>query len=228
MKRLVVMGEGEGEERAAPWLVRKVLQGLNVHDVHVVDNAMRVGELPKLIKDDYANWKRFLKAAKTAHRADAVLLLIDGDCPANSLHREFCARSEAIRLTEVARSIGAGTTFSAGIVFACMEFESWCLWAAESLRGRSFPDGRAVLKAKTEALPPDPENGYRDAKGWLNRNLATGYSPTRDQEQLVRLIDWSVVAEKKPRSFVRLQSALSRLADAVRAGVHISDPVSKK
>lgn len=94
----------------------------------------------------------------------------------------FCAMRAAQILVQEAREVGTGRRFSLAVVFACQEFESWFVVAANSLVGKSFPDGRIILPEAVSDIPPCPESSPRDAKGWLNKKIPTGYNPVRDQQ----------------------------------------------
>ena len=64
MKRLVLFVEGEGEAEAVPRLVKRLLTEQNAWDaVSLDDNTFRVGEINKLVKDNYREWKRKLAAS---------------------------------------------------------------------------------------------------------------------------------------------------------------------
>jgi len=63
-KRLVLMGEGQGEEQSLPNLVSRLLAEQGGDDILYVDqNVMRVKDVHHLAKSDFRNWKRYLAAA---------------------------------------------------------------------------------------------------------------------------------------------------------------------
>jgi hypothetical protein len=155
------------------------------------------------------------------------LLLLDGDSKTTAPGQPFCAMHAGRRLAEAAREVGAGTMFSAAIVFACMEFESWLIAGAESLVGKPFPDGRTGLPRAVQSLPPNPEVAPRDAKGWLRQNMPNGYKETVDQAELTGLVDLGAIRRKEMRSFRRLEAAVRELVEAIRLGQPIVTPASK-
>ncbi len=93
-----------------------------------------------------------------------------------------------------------------------MEFESWLIAGAESLAGKRFEDGRMEFPRSVPEIPNNPETAPRDAKGWFRGLMKkTGYSPTRDQAELTRLVDLNAIRGRRMRSFRRLESAVSEL-----------------
>src|SRR5271165_1097694 len=80
MKRIVLFVEGEGEAEAVPKLVKRLLTELNAWDaVGLDENTFRVGQVNKLAKDNYREWKRKLAASLKRRNVGGVLLLLDGD-----------------------------------------------------------------------------------------------------------------------------------------------------
>jgi hypothetical protein len=225
-KRLVLFVEGQGDVEAAPVLLKRLLSEYNAFDTVVPDpNPFRVGEYSKICKGDCAEWRRLLLAAAKRRNFGGCLLLLDGDSRTKIEGEPFCAMRAARHLAEEARKVGAGSVFSVAIVFACMEFESWLIAGAKSLVGRQFTDGR-MMPDRIEAIPGDPESAPRDAKGWLRGVMKAGYSPTRDQAELTRLVDLSLVRQKGMRSFRRLERAIGELVAAIRSGEHAATPTS--
>lgn len=223
MKRIVLFVEGEGEAIAVPKLVGKLLTERGAWDVVILDESpFRVGEISKLVKGDYREWKRKLAAALKRTNVGGVLLLLDGDIKRLG-NADFCAANVAKSLAAEAVSVGAGSTFSVASVFARQEFESWLIAGFESFAGKTFPDGR--IAPANIALPAgDLEETPRDAKGWLNKVINGGYKPTRDQETLTQWLDPQIVRDRGIRSFRRLESAVSELVTAIRSGDHVATP----
>jgi hypothetical protein len=227
-KRLVLLVEGQGDVEAAPILLKRLLNEYGAFDAVFLDqHAFRVGEYSSVCKNEFAQWRRWLLAAARRPNLGGCLLLLDGDSRVKDHGQPFCAMHAARRLAEEARKVGAGTLFSVAIVFACMEFESWLIAGAESLAGKQFPDGRQELPDSIEQLPPKPELAPRDAKGWFQNLLKTGYKPTRDQAELTKLVDIDLVRQQDMRSFRRLESAIKELVSAVRSDQHAATPAPK-
>lgn len=227
MKRIVLFGEGDGEKRALPAITSRLISELNAwQDVSLDADTMIVGELPALLKNDCADWRRYLKIARKRKEFGGVLLVLDGDCSKKSLRgEEFCAKAFAPRLAKVAVDEGAGTIFSVAVVFACLEFESWLIAGIESLAGRDLPNPATRVEPGTKPPEGDLENSPRDAKGWLGKHMANGYSAPRDQAVLARAVDLNLVRSKGMRSFTRFESAVLQLVTSFQQGVFVATPI---
>jgi Domain of unknown function (DUF4276) len=222
-KRLVLFVEGEGEAEAAPRLVKRIISEQSGWDaVRLEPQPYRVGHLNRLRKDEFSQWLRFLAASKKGGNLGAVLLLLDGDTKRKG--QKFCAAEEALVLADKAMSAGAGTIFSVAVVFAMQEFESWFIAGFSSLLGKRLPDGRRFLDS-VQVPENDLEVSPRDAKGWLNGAIKDGYKQTRDQADIVDLVNLQAIRDRKMRSFRRFEAAVSRLATAIRSEKPIVDPV---
>jgi hypothetical protein len=223
MRRLIVFVEGEGDEDAVPTLVRRLLneQG-DWSDLLLDENAFRVGSVGRLVKGDFRDWKRFLRASIKRRDVGGVLLILDADIE-NIGTRPFCAAGMAKSLAAAAMPVGAGETFSVAVVFAKQEFETWLIAGVASLAGKRLPDGR-VIKSDAKAPDGDLEASPRDAKGWLSTIVAGGYKPTRDQAALTKLVDLELIRSRQLRSFRRLESAVSSLLQAIRCNRPIASP----
>jgi hypothetical protein len=160
-----------------------------------------------------AKWVNNLRKATLRPKLGAILTVLDGD----SDYMEgtpFCPATTAIALAERARAAGAGSQFSLAIVFLRQEYESMLITAGRQLTG---------LPAEI-ALPTDPENHPRDAKGWLSKNLPDGYHEASQQHELTQSItDWAPIRTTM-RSFRRLEHALHDLVQAVANDSHIVSP----
>ncbi len=223
MKRIVLFVEGEGEANAVPHLVAKLLTEQSGWDAVFVDqHPFRVGEVNRLVKEDYREWKRKIGASLKRSDVGGILLLLDGDIKRVG-NAPFCAANVACALAEEAKTVGGGSTFSVAIVFARQEYESWLIAGIESLKGKTFPDGRLFPE---DIVPPSGnlEESPRDAKGWLRQAIPGGYRPTRDQSTLTQWLDPQAVRARKIRSFHRLDSAISELISAIREEDHVVTP----
>ena len=224
MKKIVLLVEGEGDVKAAPILLERLLKQQKAWDVATPDRSppLRVGGINRLAKTGYREWKRKLVSAMKRPNVGGILLLLDGD--AKKLNGEdFCAAKAARELAAVARSEGGGVNYSVAVVFARQEFESWLIAGFESLAGKSLPNGR-VIAANSTAPDGNLEENPRDAKGWLNRVIEGGYKPTRDQATLTKMVDLDAIRNRQPRSFRRLESAVSELIAAIRDDAHVVTP----
>ena len=82
-KRLVLLVEGQGDREAAPVLLKRLLPP-NAFDSVILDSdpPLRVGEFRKLSRNDYQDWRRYLRAAVTTRKnVGGCLLILDGDDP---------------------------------------------------------------------------------------------------------------------------------------------------
>jgi Domain of unknown function (DUF4276) len=227
-KKLVLFVEGPGDAEAVPLLVNRLLADQDPWDYVILDPApFTVGGLPKLVRDDARDWVRLLKAAaKTRRPLGGVLLVIDGDVE-RIRGKQFCAQVVAKYLSQKAVEAGAGSLFSVGTVFALREYESWLIAGADSYAGKRLPDGRSGLNPNATAPTGDLESTLRDAKGWLRRNMVSGYKPTTDQKAPTQVVDLNTIRARNLRSFRRVESALAQLVGAMRSGKHVVTPLGK-
>src|SRR5262245_41851238 len=125
MKSIVLFVEGDGDVDAVPILVKRLLTELNAWSTVRLDkDPFRVGELSKLIKNDWAEWKKYLAACMKRKNVGAVLLLLDGDVK-KIAGKAFCAVTVAKQLAQESAIQASGVTFSVAVVIALKEFESW-------------------------------------------------------------------------------------------------------
>ena len=231
MKRLVILGEGHGEVSALPVLAKKILLEKDVERQLFVDEDIIRSHNPSgLVKWDkeqklpnFEEWFKRIKIAARRPRLGGILAIFDGDAkkfPAGS-DSPFCSAKAAKLMAEAAAKIGAGKNFSLAVVFACVEYESWLIAGTESLAGRTFKDGRPILKKGMSFPAGDPES---HGKGWLERNCLSSYRPSRDQGPLTELVDLHIVRGKKLRSFSRLDHAIEQMIEAVKSDVYIVTP----
>jgi hypothetical protein len=185
--RLGLLVEGHGEVQAAPILVRRVAESLGrscvVHPVvrQPRTTLLKAGELERAVT----------LVGNKVGAGGAVLVMADADDDlACALGPQLLARAQSVRPD---RRIG--------VVLAVREYEAWFLAAAASLRGRrGLPH---------DLEPPPAPEALRDAKGWLDRQMPRGYSPTADQPALSQLFDLEQ-ARALP-SFAKLIREVDRL-----------------
>ncbi|MCC6125954.1 MAG: DUF4276 family protein [Pirellulales bacterium] len=229
-KKLVLLVEGDGDVKAAPVLVKQLLRHYSAFDALILnedkEEPLRVGDYSNISRNQFDKWKRYLKSAIKRRNCGACLLLLDGDCKLKVEGQPFCAMRAARLLAAEAEKVGAGKLFSAAIVFACMEFESWLIPCTNSFVNKPFSDGRKEILNPADKIPLNPEVSPRDAKGWFRKIMQTGYKPTRDQEELTRLADLNQIrSHPEIRSFRRLESAIKEIIEAIRDGKHIISPI---
>ena len=224
MKRVVLFVEGDGDALAVPVLVKRLIAHLDAWDCLFLDpRPFVVGGVNRLFKNDCRNWLRWLGAAAKRGTIGAILLVLDGDAP--RIHGErFCAANVARQLAQEATRARGGDLFSVAVVFACQEYESWLIAGVESLSGRPLKDGRPGVPSGTRPPAQDLESAPRNAKGWLNKVIESGYSPVRDQALLTEMVDLELIRNRPMRSFRRLESAISAVVSAVRNQSHVVSP----
>jgi hypothetical protein len=223
VNRLIIpLGEGQGEEKSLPTLMRRLAPQGDVELNVQICTAWRVGHLQGLLKDDGKKWKSTLNFARQKGAA-GVLLLLDGDRPSGLGRPPLCAGTVAGNLVSLARSCGAGRIFSLAVVIARQEMESWFIAGAESLKAGDRTGQPLVMRSA--AVPAtNLEEAPRDAKGWLAGNMHHGYKPAVDQQRLAACVDLGQVREREMRSFRRFEKAVSELFRAVTTGDHIATP----
>lgn len=231
MKRLVLLGEGEGDLQSLVILTKKVLQTMKPWESLFLDaNPLRLGDLPGLLNEntrgehDRGKWLSRLRQAALRPRIGGMLVVLDGDAKRRTLKAEFCAAKHARQLVVSARSIGAGSKFSLAVVFARQEFESWLIASVTSLAGKPFKGGLSGIPANIQPPEGDLEVSPRDAKRWLSEHSETKYKPARDQAQLTNSVDLALIRQRNMRSFLRLEHAIQELVSAFSSDQPIATP----
>ena len=225
--QLFLFVEGEGDRQAVPVLVKRLLKERGVQDRLVVaSNPFVVGEFPALRgrANDFAPWKRFLELGLRKYSMESCLLLLDGDTPKQK-GVPFCAMNAARDLARIAEDRGAGSSFSASIVFARQEFESWLIAGAASLAGKSLADGRGIFPLNLSAPEGDIEESPRNAKGFFESVLSNNYRPSLHQASITSLVDLNLIRQRKMRSFRRLENAIDEMISSLDTGRHIVSPI---
>lgn len=226
-KRLVLLVEGEGDAKAVPVLVKRLLTERAAWDaVHLDPEPIQIGEFAKMVKSNFDPLSRHLRWARQRGDLGACLVLLDGDTKRKYLPGEsaFCAASAARRLVEVAEREGAGQVFSFAVVFACQEYESWLVAGARSFAGRSLDAGRIRFPESFDLPTSDLELAPRDAKEWFTKILGRRYKPATDQKVLTENVELERIRQRGMRSFRRLESAVDQLIAAIRGGSPIATP----
>ncbi len=187
--------EGHGEREAARVLIGRLCVAVNPEIAISVLEPIRVHRDQFLNKE--SEFRRYLLlAASKAGDAGLVLVLLDADddCPATR-GPDILARAKAYLPHR-----------SVSVVLANREFEAWFIAAAQSLDG-----ARGFIRRQEEIA--DPER-YRDAKGWLSRQMQSSYREMTDQAAFAARMDLSQ-ALAKSRSFRKLykeiEAQLARL-----------------
>lgn len=200
MPRLIPLVEGDGDLRAVPILVQRLLLERG-HDGWFVDGkrAKPVRSLPNL-RNRLPNFLEYLRIEEP----DAALILLDLD--------DGCPCETAIALASDVAEVGL--PFPTAVVFAHREFEAWFLASLPSIAA-STP-----LLADGLDYEAEPER-RRGCKEWLNKQMPRGrrYEETLHQAAFCRHLDVERAASRS-RSFRRLRDALDGLVQtAGRRGV---------
>jgi hypothetical protein len=183
MKFVIPIVEGHGEMDAVPVLLRRIATELAASYVDV-GRPIKVHS-GSFLKDTVEFRRHILLASgKAADRRGIVLILLDCEdaCPA-ILGPEILRRAQAIR---------GDVEFVVSLAYR--EYETWFLFAAESMRGlRGLPDDLTAH--------PNPESP-RDAKGWLRDQMKRKYIEVEDQPALTARFDLTLARQSS--SFDRL------------------------
>jgi Domain of unknown function (DUF4276) len=179
--------EGDGEVAALPVLLRRLATWRGP------TNHVNILTPIRVYKDRFLNrpaeFSRHLKLA-SAKCGDAgwilILLDADDDCPARKGVEMLAMAQDIIPHRRVA------------VVLANREYEAWFIAGAKSLNGyRGFTyEDRSALD--------DPEIP-RNAKGWIDKHMSTGYGETSDQPAFSAKFDLEL-AHQRSRSFRKLCS----------------------
>ena len=182
--------EGQGDESAAPVLLRRLAVAARAWDVEIARPHRR--RRTQLVQKD--GLQSAVRVARLTAGCGALLVLFDAD--------DDCPKSMAPAIAEWAQETAG--PIPCAVVMANREYEAWFLASIESLRG--------TARIRANALAhPDPE-GPRDAKGQLTERMYPGasYLPTADQARLTAQFDLGS-AYRSCRSFRKLVSAFGSL-----------------
>jgi hypothetical protein len=187
--------EGHGETTSVPIVIRRIIgerhPGLPIQ----VPPPLRLSRGKMTIPSELARAVDLM--ARKAGDGAPVLIFIDAD--------DDCPAELGPRLLAVARSSRADRDIV--VVVAQREFEAWYLASASSLRGHGGLPG--------DLGPPPNHEQIRDAKGWLDQRMRSGYAPTVDQPRFAALFSFDQA--RANRSFLRFEQLLLRMADRALA-----------
>ena len=184
--------EGQGEEKAFPILLRRLLPELGCY-LDVGSSPFR-SKRTQMIRE--LDFKRAVQIAALKPGTCAILVLFDAD--------DDCASTHVPNMLVWAQEVIP--QMPCGVVMARREYEAWFLAAIESLRGqRRIHQDAAYLD--------DPEQ-VRAAKAALSRFMPqnTPYSETADQPALSALFDLRT-AYQQASSFRKLVKELCRILE---------------
>jgi len=179
--------EGHGEMDAVPELVRRIAFEIAGKPVSV-NPPYRVRTSAFRLFSDEFNKAIPITALKAKANGGIVLILLDceDDCPA-TLGPSIATQALKVR---------SDVTYV--VCLAYREFETWFMFAAESLAG--------TAGLPTNLLPPQDPESRRDAKGWFGQQMPTGYKETCHQVAFASKFD--LVQASASDSFKRLINRL--------------------
>jgi hypothetical protein len=185
-----VIVEGHGETTSVPILIRRIVGEQRPDLVVRVPEPLRLSR-GKLTKRSELSRAVELIARKAGEGAPILIFIdADDDCPAEL----------GPQLLAVARDTRGDREIS--VVVAQREFEAWYLASANSLRGiGGLPD---------DLVSPPNHEQIRDAKGWLDQRMPSGYAPTVDQPRFAAT--FSLEQARANGSFQRCERLVLRIA----------------
>jgi hypothetical protein len=194
MRPLLLIVEGQGDEKAAPILVRKILEQHDRYDI-MLRPTQRRGEYPAVAKS-FDNF--FLAAIK--ERAP-ILWIMDFDTKGYD-----CPYREAASLA--GRAAQLYPKWPIAFAFLVKEFETLFLHDETATR-TVFTD-----IPKQVVFPAQPEH-IRGAKEWLSEKRPKGaaYKESVHQQKIAANLDIELLRQKSA-DFAHLERALLKLIDA--------------
>ena len=204
---IVAIVEGDGEERAVPQLIRRILgERMCRYDINVPRPIIAKGTSTFDKKSE-----QFLRYA-VKEGCDGILVLMDAD--------ERCPYDKARSVSKEADTLGLNVPIV--IVYAKSEYETWFIASLSDHTGDGI---RSRLGLDQSVNAPDNVEDIRGAKEWLRNRMPSGrrYSETSDQKDLTPHINLEQ-AHYRSRSFRRLCHAVEELVQAVDSNSPIITP----
>lgn len=188
--------EGQGEEKAVPVLLRRLVGSAQAWDIQIARPHRR--KRSQLV--DESQLRKAVQVAKLTPDCGAILVILDADddCP-----KELAPRLAAWA-TDEARPLPCE------VVLANREYEAWLLAGVAPLKGHH--------RVRPDAPFHDEPESPRDAKGQIESLLMPGttYMPTVDQAPLTAGFDLAD-AFRACRSFRKLTKSFGVVLDAAHA-----------
>lgn len=193
MQKIVPIVEGDGEEKAVPNLISRILDHYGWSNNWYTGNTMRAGNLGHFKK----YMLRYLKAAELAPGCSGILLLFDLE--------DECPKKESEIITQNIKSLGIFCPVA--LVFAHREYEAWFLASLETICGNFELPHNISCDRDIESI--------RDVKGWISKQMPKKpqpkiYKETFHQAEMTKLIDIDI-ASQRSRSFRRLIHAIEEI-----------------
>ena len=190
--------EGHGEVESVPILIRRIAAAIDPSCDVLIPRPIRITK-SRLLRAGEVERAVQLAALQTQAKG-AILLLVDAD--------DDCPAEEAAIL--LGRMQAAQGDHPCAAVLAKVEFETWFLASAVSLRGRrGLPE---------DLSPPANPETVQGAKEWLSKHMPPGrsYTETLDQPALTASLD--PVLARSARSFRKFEKEVGRLVRELSAG----------
>ena len=196
-KKISLIVEGEGEEKAAPALINRLLHDhFQRYDIFTNTPKKAKGR-NNLIT--FGGFEYYIDVClKFDYHVDGILVLLDADddCPVE-LAKDFYKRVQRMNIH-----------IPIALVCAKREYEAWFLANIDAL----IQNG--LLKSDVTYHTSKIEE-KRDVKGWLSSNMPSGkYKEVTDQLKMTRYIEFERTSDLS-RSFRRLTHAVHELIDAI-------------
>ncbi len=209
MPKIIPIVEGEGDMRAVPILLRRVLHEVFQQYTWNVARPKKAHSLSALRK----RLSDYIRYAEMERDAQAILILLDLD--------DGCPAIEAQQLADDIRA--ASPQLPVAIILAHREYEAWFLASVDTIaqqEGQKYHFTPTFLQNAT--VPANAEN-IRDAKGWLSKHMLPGYryKETAHQPSMTTLIDFDIAVQRS-RSLRRLLHAVELLIQNVGQSSFVS------
>jgi len=195
--RVIPIVEGHGEVQSMRVLIQRI--GLELFNQTYIE-VLRPIRQPRSRLVQSAYLTKALQLARGKLRAEGnvdsrnalILVLFDanGDCPAELAASALATANDVVDDSDVA------------VVLAKVEYETWFVAAADSLREHLRIDG--------EQSPPSAPEEARAGKGWITqRYRGIRYSETQDQPAMTSSMDLELCRRRSP-SFNKLCREIGR------------------
>ena len=193
MRRLLTIVEGDGDVRAAPILIRRILEKNGIFDVKLLP-AQRRGEYPS-VKKHFDTC--FMAAIK---EISPILWIMDFDSKGYD-----CPYQEAEQLLSRAQALHPNWPLK--IAFLIKEYEVLFLYDEKATRA-VFPD-----IPKQVEFPKNPQE-IRGAKEWISDKRPSGmaYKETVHQAKITAHLDLDLLLERS-KDFAHIERAVLQLID---------------
>ena len=208
MARLAIIVEGDGEESAAPALVRRILELRNRYDLYHNIQPLNTKGRGNLVVEN--GLEKFLRTARKLPDCTGIIVLLDAE-----KENRACPPDLALSLSQRARQVGL--QIPVVIVCAVCEYESWFLASIDKIAGKyDIPEGTT--------FPGNPEDKC-GAKEWLTSQMQGSniYKETIHQAKMTHDLDLQYLSENI-RSFQRMIHAVDELLAAIDSGDVIVTP----